>query len=59
MDRDDPVEQGDHHENQKPESEVVQECVEIDVTADDHQDAGEGNDAEHHRRNNPFADPKE
>ena len=57
VDGDDPVEQGDHHEDQKPECEIVEEGVEIDALLVESDTAGDEEGAEDKRGKHPLGEP--
>ena len=57
VDGDDPVEQRDHHEDQKPECEIVEEGVEIDALLVEGDAAGDDEGAQDERRKHPLGEP--
>ena len=57
VDGDDPVEQGDHHEDQKPEGEIVEEGVEIHALLVEGRAAGDDEGAQDQRRKHPLGEP--
>ena len=57
MDGDDPVKQRNHHEDQKPECEIIEEGVEIDALLVDGDSTSDDEGAQDKRRKHPFGDP--
>ena len=58
VDGDDPVKQRDDDENEKPQSEVVEEGVEIDALLVNGHAAGDDQGAEDRRREHPLREPE-
>jgi hypothetical protein len=56
-DGDDPVKQRDHHEDQKPECEIVQEGVKIYALLVESDTAGDEEGAEDKRGKHPLGEP--
>ena len=59
VDGNDPVKQGDHHEDQKPECEIVEEGVKIDLLPGEKHAPGNDQGAEDDGCNHPLSKPNE